>query len=161
MFARPHDLRRHANIHTDILPFTCLACNKGFKRSDARQRHWKQYLDCKDLHMALEERGFDGGGKRRRSTKSQGRKAAENDFVTRRGSSIALPIAETNSSVPRTSLLGPFLNSLTRRASSTPLPDVPFPFGSSFSILTPFVTSAPEPSLGLFAGTDNPLFLDL
>ncbi|KAG9045836.1 hypothetical protein FS837_005589 [Tulasnella sp. UAMH 9824] len=95
IFARAHDLRRHANIHTGILPFTCLACKKGFNRSDGRKRHWKQDPDCEDVHMGLEERGYDGGGKRRRGKKSQGRKTGKYDLVTRWGSSVALPIAET------------------------------------------------------------------
>ncbi|KAG8955435.1 hypothetical protein FRC04_008786 [Tulasnella sp. 424] len=161
MFARPHDLRRHTNIHTGILPFTCLACNRGFKRSDARQRHWKQDTDCKDLHMEMEERGYDGGGKSRRGRNARARKEAEKGLDERRGSSVALSMLGTGA--PEVRFLGPPSSFLTRRASSTPLPDVSFPIDPFFTVPTPFVpsTPAPQPSLSLFTGNDNALFLDL
>lgn len=105
------------------------------------------------------EAGRGEGGR-----KNQGRGTAEYDLVTRWGwCRPALPIAGTTSTAPGPSLLGPSLNALTRRASSTPAPGclVLVPPRLSSPIPTPFVTPAPDPSLSLLAGTDNAFFLHL
>ncbi|KAH7340222.1 hypothetical protein B0J17DRAFT_650406 [Rhizoctonia solani] len=50
-FARMHDWVRHQRVHTGLAPHRCLNCDKEFKRSDARGRHWDSKPICEADHM--------------------------------------------------------------------------------------------------------------
>lgn len=45
---RNHDLRRHMRLHSGSKPFSCTRCSKSFSRSDALKRHKKMdaCIDC-------------------------------------------------------------------------------------------------------------------
>jgi len=53
-FARKHDLNRHRRIHNGEAPYLCGGCNKSFKRSDARKRHWDTDKDCYKRNLESE-----------------------------------------------------------------------------------------------------------
>lgn len=53
-FARKHDLNRHRRIHNGEAPYLCGGCNKSFKRSDARKRHWDTDPECTRKHQESE-----------------------------------------------------------------------------------------------------------
>lgn len=37
----------HMRKHTGDLPYRCYGCNEGFRRTDARDRHWRRRPECK------------------------------------------------------------------------------------------------------------------
>lgn len=47
-FARKYDVARHKRIHTGSKPYVCPHCLKGFSRSDARVRHFRTEIACRD-----------------------------------------------------------------------------------------------------------------
>ncbi|CAE6459441.1 unnamed protein product, partial [Rhizoctonia solani] len=57
-FARMHDWVRHQYVHTGYTPFRCLNCDKEFKRSDARGRHWDNKPICEAEHMDAIRQGL-------------------------------------------------------------------------------------------------------
>jgi len=54
-FARKHDLDRHRRIHTLEAPYKCLGCNRTYRRSDARKRHWDVDPTCRNSHHLCSE----------------------------------------------------------------------------------------------------------
>jgi len=60
-FARKRDRDRHErSVHTREGRYRCVACQQGFVRSDARQRHWKKVPLCQEQHNLLEAPAFRG-----------------------------------------------------------------------------------------------------
>ncbi|CAE7200860.1 unnamed protein product [Rhizoctonia solani] len=60
-FARMHDWVRHQRVHTGQTPYMCLSCNREFKRSDARGRHWDGKSSCETYHTSrIREQLFRG-----------------------------------------------------------------------------------------------------
>ncbi|EJD42041.1 hypothetical protein AURDEDRAFT_68031, partial [Auricularia subglabra TFB-10046 SS5] len=52
VFRRKHDGQRHLLRHTGDLPFPCHGgCNKHFRRTDGRSRHWATYRECERRHF--------------------------------------------------------------------------------------------------------------
>lgn len=54
-FARQHDLTRHSRVHSGETPYFCHGCRQGFRRSDARSRHWGKDAQCLAVHQRLVE----------------------------------------------------------------------------------------------------------
>ena len=72
-FVRPHDLKRHENIHSESKPFSC-PCGKRFNRHDALTRH-RQRDTCI---------GGIGGASKPRTKRGRPKKASRPDSEERR-----------------------------------------------------------------------------
>ncbi|KAG8986767.1 hypothetical protein FRB90_003797 [Tulasnella sp. 427] len=116
--------------------------------------------------MSLEERGFDGGGKRRRAikkTKGRSRVAdLEGDSTGRRASTLDQPAAGENElGIPNQTISGPS-TLWTSRGSPTPLTSASVPSNAAFALPFPtyFTTSTASPSTAfeLLASNDDESF---
>ncbi|KAG8906088.1 hypothetical protein FRB99_007612 [Tulasnella sp. 403] len=129
-FARMHDLRRHSHIHTGCLPFKCHGCDRGFRRTDARQRHWKQEEECRVAHEEWEQKL--GGGSKGRGRKAKKGKAEESEVGNVESFQGPLPSSSWRPSVNPPARYAPIrphnAAPLARRASSVPLPVLPNPY---------------------------------
>ena len=128
-FVRPHDLKRHENIHSESKPFSC-PCGKRFNRHDALTRH-RQRDTCI---------GGIGGPLKPRTKRGRPKKASRPDSEERREKAArtrerALEKAAARSSGTSSSASSPpatFENLSIKGGSPDPLDNAPVLQSSEF-----------------------------